>query len=201
MGLSTKRWAIVAGSAVAAVAFVGLLGVAAAQTPTPPAPTPEVGTQKDVNLTPIQMYTVSNGYLVKMDQGAASVRTQLTQAREGRDVVKVLCLNDKLNQIDVGVRSARDRHITLKAAVDQNDLDRARHEFTIVVVLHDRVMVLVGEANQCIGEETGFVGDSKVIVTIDPSIPDTDPTLPPNEPITVEPPVLSIPPPASSPTQ
>jgi hypothetical protein len=201
MGLSTKRWAIVAGSAVAGFAVVGLLGVAAAQTPTPPAPTPEVGTQKDVNLTPIQMYTVSNGYLVKMDQGAASVRAQLTQAREGRDVVKVLCLNDKLNQIDVGVRSARDRHVTLKAAADQNDLDRARHEFTIVIVLHDRVMVLVGEANQCIGEETGFVGESKVIVTIDPSIPDTDPTFPPNDPFVVEPPVLSHPPPSSSPVE
>jgi len=139
------------------------------------------------------MYTVSNGYLVKMDQGAATVRTQLTQAREQRDVVKVLCLNDKLNQIDVGVRSARDRHITLKAATDRNDIDRARHEFTIVIVLHDRVMVLVGEANQCIGEETGFIGDSKVTVSIDPSIPDLDPSLPPDEPFLSDPPVLSSP--------
>lgn len=188
MGLSIKGWATVAG-----FALVGLLGVAAAQTPTPPAPTPEVGAQRDVSLTPEQMSTEASGYLTKMDQGAASVRTQLTQAREQRDVVKVLCLNDKLNQIDVAVRSARDRAATLKAAAGRNDQDRARHEFTVVQVLRDRVQALVGEANQCIGEETGFVGDSKVVVTIDPSIPDTDPLLPPDEPFFSTPPVLSSP--------
>jgi len=106
----------------------------------------------------------------------------------------VLCLNDKLNQIDVAIRSASDRAATLRLALSQNDVDRSRHEFQVVAVLHDRVQDLAAEANQCIGEETGFIGESSVKVDIDPNIPDDPTDLPPD-------PIISIPPTASSPIQ
>jgi hypothetical protein len=127
-----------------------------------------------------------------MEQGAAFVRKQLSDAREARDVVKVLCLNDKLSQIDVAIRSARDRVPNLRGASERNDNDRARHEFTVIQVLRDRVRALVAEANQCIGEETGFVGESEITVDIDPTIPD-DPSDFPDEPIVSQPPVISSP--------
>jgi hypothetical protein len=198
MGLTKKSWAVAAG-----ISVISALGVATAQTaaPAPAPPPPEVGAQRDVSLTPEQMSVEANNYMARMDQGAQGVRIQLTQAREQRDVVKVLCLNDKLNQIDVAIRSARDRMTTLKGAAGRNDLDRSRHEFTVIQVLRDRVQALVAEANQCIGEETGFIGDSQVTVNIDPGIPDTDPSEPPEEPIVSDPPPLSEPPLPSSPTQ
>lgn len=198
MGLTKKSWAVAAG-----ITVVSALGVATAQTPAPAGapPPPEVGAQRDVALTPAQMSVEADNYMARMDQGAAGVRAQLTQAREQRDVVKVLCLNDKLNQIDVAIRSARDRMATLKGAAGRNDLDRSRHEFTVIQVLRDRVQALVAEANQCIGEETGFIGDSQVTVNIDPSIPDTDPAETPDDPFVSPPPVLSEPPIPSSPTQ
>ena len=189
MRLTKKGWAIAAGTAM----IVGAFGVATAQTGTPASPPPEVGTRRDVNLTPQQMVVQAEGDLVRMDQGASAVRTQLTAAREQRDVVKVLCLNDKLNQIDVANRSARERSSALKAAAARNDVDLCRHEFTVTEVLSDRVKALVGEANQCIGEETGFEGRQQVIVSVDPSIPDTNPDLPPDEPFFSEPPVYSSP--------
>ena len=108
-------------------------------------------------------------------------------------MVRVLCLNDKLNQIDLATRTASDRTEALNAAASQNDLDHTKHEFTVVVVLKDRVRSLVSEANQCIGEETGFVGDSRVTVTIDPNIPESDPSEFPNDPIVNTPPTLSSP--------
>jgi hypothetical protein len=198
MGLTKKSWAIAAG-----ISVVSALGVATAQTaaPTPAPPPPEVGAQRDVALSPAQMSVEANNYMARMEQGAAGVRAQLTQAREQRDVVKVLCLNDKLNQIDVAIRSARDRVAALKGAAARNDVDRARHDFTVTQVLRDRVQALVAEANQCIGEETGFIGDSQVTVNIDPSIPDTDPSEPPDDPLVSDPPVLSEPPIQTSPTQ
>ncbi|MBV9949230.1 MAG: hypothetical protein JOZ69_20440, partial [Myxococcales bacterium] len=77
--------------------------------------------------------------LARIDQASGVVRRQLETARAARDVVKTLCLNDKLNQIDVAVRSAKDRASTLSSAVSGRDKDRARHEFMILQVLKDRV--------------------------------------------------------------
>jgi len=170
-------------------------GVAAAQTPPPASTQPpvELGARREVNLTPAEMSAAAKAYLPEMDRGAAVVRRQLADARERRDVVRVLCLNDKLNQIDLATRTASDRTEALNAAAGQNDLDQSKHEFTVVGVLRDRVKSLVSEANQCIGEETGFVGDSRVTVTIDPNIPESDPSEFPNDPIVNTPPTLSSP--------
>lgn len=181
-------------SGAAAVVVVCGFGVAAAQQggATASPAVPELNTQQDVKLTPEQMQKQANGYLPEMEQGAGFVRKQLAEARQARDVVKVLCLNDKLNQVDVAIRSARDRMPNLKVAVDRKDDDQARHEFTVIQVLRDRVRSLVAEANQCIGEETGFVGESEVTVDIDPTIPD-DPSQFPDDPLVSQPPFISSP--------
>jgi hypothetical protein len=181
---------------VTLLAVVGVVGVAAAQTPAPAAPVRapvELGGGRDVSLTIEQMAADAKVALPEMDRGAAAVRRQLADAREKRDVVRVLCLNDKLNQIDLATRTASDRVEALNAAASQKDTDRTRHEFTVVRVLRDRVKTLVTEANQCIGEETGFVGESKVTVDIDPNLPDTDPSDFPDDPLTSPPPVLGSP--------
>jgi hypothetical protein len=178
-----------------ALALLGGLGVAAAQTAPAATPPPaETGAQRDVNLTPEQMQAEGERYLPEMERSATMVRRQLEQAREARDVVKVLCLNDKLNQIDVATRSGRDRLTSLRGAVGRKDADRAKHEFTVIGVLRDRVRALLTEANQCIGEETGFVGESQITVEIDPGIPESDPSDYPDDPM------ISNPPPLSSPT-
>jgi hypothetical protein len=183
-------------SFAAAVAVLGALGIAAAQTEpaggTPP-PTAAVTTPREVPLTPAQRLEEAGRFLQKMEQASTTVRRQLEQARAARDVVKVLCLNDKLNQIDVATRSARDRVGPLKSAVERGDEDRSRHEFAVLQVLNDRVATLVSEANQCIGEETGFIGDSQITVNIDPEIPDNDPDQIGVDPEIIEGPVLSSP--------
>jgi hypothetical protein len=137
--------------------------------------------RQDVELSPEQMVAEAKKAVPQMEQGAGVVRQQLEQARAARDVVKVLCLNDKLTQIDVAVRSATDRVGSLDAAATRNDRDRVRHDHAVIMVLRDRVRSLVSEANQCIGEETGFIGESTVKVEIDPTIPE-DPSQYPQEP-------------------
>ena len=180
--------------AATSLVLIGGFGVAAAQTAEPAAPVAaETGAQRDVTLTPDQMLAEGERHLPEMERGGTVVRRQLEQAREARDVVKVLCLNDKLNQIDVAVRSARDRLTSLRSAVGRKDQDRSKHEFTVIQVLRDRVRALLAEANQCIGEETGFVGESRVTVDIDPAIPPEDPSDYPDNPIVSDPPVISSP--------
>lgn len=187
------------GLLVAALAVSGF-GVAVAQT-TAAAPTAGADNfaapdrQVEANLSPAQMRAAANQYLPTMEQSAQTIRRQLEQARESRDVVKVLCLNDKLNQVDVALRSTKDRISALGSAADRNDTERSRHEFTVVQVLRDRVRALSQEASQCIGEETGFIDDPKVTVNIDPTIPKEDPTAFPTDVW------ISVPPSISSPTR
>ena len=173
------------------VLAAGVLGwVASAGAQAPPAAggqatgDAQVGFQRKTQLTPQEQMGEANKHVTRMEQASASVRKMLMEARNQRDVVRTLCLNDKLSQIDVAVRSARDRKDQLQAAVSRNDVELSNHQFTIMTVLRQRVEQVVAEANQCIGEEGAFVGETKTIVTIDPSIapdetpyPSTDPTL------------------------
>ena len=189
MRATTKAWAIFSAGAV-----LCCFGVALAQENNqPPAPAAGVDSQQDVNLTPAQMLQKARAFKPMMDNDATAVQRQATDAKLKHDVVKSLCLSDKLSQIHVAVSTATGRVDTLEAAVNHNDSDRAKHEFTIVQVLKDRSAALVSEANQCIGEETGFIGESTVTVTIDPSIPDTDPSDFPSDPLVSTPPVLTSP--------
>jgi len=190
MRATTKAWPVLAASAV-----LCCFGVALAQNGEAPTTTASVGvdSQQDVNLTPAQMLQRARSFKPMMDSDAALVQRQAGEAKQKHDVVKTLCLSDKLSQIHVAVSTAAGRIETLEAAVAHNEPDRAKHEFTIVQVLKDRSSALVSEANQCIGEETGFIGEATVTVSIDPSIPDTDPSILPMDPFVSQPPTLSSP--------
>jgi hypothetical protein len=139
------------------------------------------------------MLSQARGFLPAMDRAAVGVRKQLAAAREAKDVVKSLCLNDKLNQIDLATRTATDRVAGLEAAVNANDAERSKHQYTVILVLRDRVTTLVSEANQCIGEDVGFVGDTNVTMEIDPGIAPVDPSGFPSDPIISQPPVVTPP--------
>jgi hypothetical protein len=179
---------------VAMLAVAGVVGGAAAQqVTTPPAQPP--ATNEAEPSTPQQMLASAKASLPALDRSALVVRRQLTMAREQKDVVKALCLNDKLNQIDLAIRTATDRVGGLESAVNANDAERARHQYTVVQVLNDRIKTLVSEANQCIGEETGFVGESAVTVEV-VGVPNVDPSEYPTNPVlTTQAPVASPPPP------
>jgi uncharacterized protein YqeY len=171
-----RREKILGFTAVAAFALLIGHGIAAAQAQgTPQVTDANAGVVRQVNLSPAEQLKQSEGFLARMDASRTGVRRQLETARAQRDVVKTLCLNDKLNQIDVAIRSARERRQSLEAAAQRADGDLANHEYTILNVLRQRCDQLTAEANQCIGQEAGFIGESAVTSTIDPGIPNDDP--------------------------
>lgn len=192
MRLLTKPWAI---ACLAVVTLTGV-GVAIAQeggnNPGDKAPKNVSGGQ-DVSLSPPQMLERVRGMVPEMDQLRGTVAGQLADAKRKKDVVKALCLDDKVKQMKLATDTAKDRVVDLTSAVSQNDPDRSKHEFTVIQVLRERVQTLVAEAQQCIGEETGFVGNTDVTVDIDPAVPDADPSDFPEDPLVSEPPVLSSP--------
>jgi|SRR6478609_6113815 len=192
MRFMKKPWAI----ACLIVVTVTGVGIAVAQeggAAAPAAPARDVSGGSDVSLTPPQMLERVRAMVPEMEKLRGSVSVQLAEAKKNRDVVKALCLDDKVKQMKLATDTAKDRVVDLTSAVTQNDPDRSKHEFTVIQVLRERVQTLVAEAQQCIGEETGFVGNSDVVVDIDPAIPDADPSDFPDDPLVSEPPVLSSP--------
>jgi hypothetical protein len=187
-----RRQRILGFTAVAAFALLIGQGIAVAQAqnaaPVPPAPDATAGLVQPVNLSPAEELTQTEAFLLRMDASRNGVRRQLETARAQRDVVKTLCLNDKLNQLDVAIRSARERRQSLEAAAHRSDGDLANHEFTILRVLRERSDQLTAEANQCIGQEAGFVGESAVTSTIDPTIPNEDQWVGPGGIVLIDPP-------------
>ena len=193
MRLMTKPWA----TACLLIATMSGVGVAIAQEGAPAvpgaSPANNVSGGQDVSLTPKAMLEKVRRMIPEMEKQRAIVAEQLSEAKKKKDVVKSLCLDDKVKQMKVATDTAKDRVLDLTSAATQNDPDRSKHEFTVIQVLRERVQTLIAEAQQCIGEETGFVGNSDVTVDIDPAIPDADPSDFPDDPLVSEPPVLSSP--------
>ncbi len=136
----------------------------------------QVGFQRKPQLSPQEQVVDATNQITLMEQGAASIRRQLEEARAQRDVVKTLCLNDKLSQADVAIRSAKDRLSSLQLAAGRKDAELSNHEFTILTVLRGRGEQLTKEANQCIGEEGNVIGETKNTAVIDPTLPPDDDT-------------------------
>ncbi len=163
-----SRWLI----AVAGLAICASFGTAAAQT----APAGKVGGETNVGtaVTPDAQSSFADQSIAKMEVAATRVRHMLDEARRNKDVVKTTCLMDKLYQIQVALKSGRERAGALKSAIARGDTDLRNHEFAVMQVLRKRVDQLDQEANQCVGEELGLPGDTKVTYWVDPNIAPDD---------------------------
>lgn len=186
------------------IAFLALgvcsFGLAQAQSPAsaPPAASSNTsgGLARVVTLSTDDMRKQGDAVVSKLDLHSSTVRKMLESAREQREVVKTLCLSDRLTQIDVTVRSAKERRDALEAAATRKDNELSAHEFQVLSVYGARGDRLLGEANACVGSEVGFIGDTRVNATVDPAIPTGEGGLPapnpPGSPVIVPPPASCV---------
>lgn len=131
----------------------------------------------------------------KMEATADNISNMLRLARQDKDVVKTLCLDDKLSQINVAARAAADRLAIIEAGVASGSTERLSHDADVIGALSARGDELAAEGNQCIGEESSDVdGASELTLTVDPAIPEGDVAAAPT------PTILSQPPQAASAT-
>jgi hypothetical protein len=152
---------------------LAVAGSATAQPTTPgliPPPDGQVGFQRNAQLSPQDMIAEGTAAVTRMQNASGTVGRQLTQARGARDVVKTLCLNDKLSQIDVTTRSAQDRLSALQSAIARGDIEGAHHHFSILTAHRQHAEQVTSEANQCIGEEIAFVGATTTSMQVDEGI-------------------------------
>ena len=93
---STFRWVAVT------ACVLGVAGSATAQSAGGGAGADaQVGFERKQVLSAQDQLSQAETMIAHMDQSSGTVRRQLEAARAARDVVKTLCLNDKLSQIDV----------------------------------------------------------------------------------------------------
>jgi hypothetical protein len=150
----------------------------------------QVGFQRTANLSSEEMGAQGDSSVTRMDQASAAVGRRQTKAIADRDVVLAECLKDKVTQIDVAARSAREHRSAMRAFPANS-----AHEYSLIIILKQRVDQLTSEANQCIGKEASALGETNVTSFVDPTLPpDSNQAFFP----TIDPPTLTTPPPCAS---
>ena len=173
-----RKWLVVLPLVVA-----GAMGTAAAQTQ--PAPDVKAGTK----VAPSEQSAAADALVMRLQASSTRVRHLLDEARRQKDVVKMTCLSDKLSQIEVALKSAKERQSSLAVAISRNDGEQRDHEYAVVNVLRQRAEQLDAEASQCIGEELGFPGETTRQFTPNPNIAEIDPGATPPVEVTYVPPM------------
>lgn len=151
--------------------------------------------RRAADMTPADQVAEGQRLLGNGQSLSSRVQGMLDQSRREGDVLRVTCLDDKLTQVNAHVRTLGDRVEALQEAVRLADEARRNHEYTVIVVLGQNLVVLDRAASECIGQDMYETGTTRVVTSIDPSTPDIDATelvIVPNEGQ-----VPFIPPPAS----
>jgi hypothetical protein len=173
---------------------VATFGLANAQTNPPQAGNVEVPTRRNAQLTGPDQLREAGSVIDTMNNQRRRESDLLDRARQERDIIKVNCLNDKLTQIDVTLRSAREHQELLQTAVSINNDGQRNHEFQLMTIFRQRAEGLEAEARQCIGEDTGtFDRDTRLTLLVDPNIAEQDTTTLTPDMLTPERPLVSSP--------
>jgi Spy/CpxP family protein refolding chaperone len=121
---------------------------------------------------------------------AAAVRGELRAARAQRDVIKTLCLNDKLNQLDVTLRTAEaQREAALASPGEAEALAQAQTRLEIQRQTARRV---AAEAQQCVGQPDPGPGPGGDVAMTEPTLPSVADYPAPVDVITAVAPPLSV---------
>jgi hypothetical protein len=170
--------------------LLGVASAAIAEDKQPAAPSaPQAQAPKAKPLTPEELAAQSQIVVRRGAVISQNVRNMLEEARKEADIIKITCLDDKLTQINVNLRTAETRFEAMRKAVDP---DRRMHEYTVITVLGQKLQVLDQEAHQCVGQAMYETGATKVVTEIDKNMLPSEEN-PSNPPVILPPALPTIP--------
>jgi hypothetical protein len=143
-----------------------------------------------VEMTPQKMVSSASELLEKLGQNKKTVEVLRAEAIKQRDVIKVNCIDDKLEQFKQLLRIAKTAQVNLDEMIAIKDEEGRYHEHGKIMVTDEQGRNLVDEAKACIGEELIYGGPLDVDVD-GPELPD-DPSIEDNS-IDLEPPAYASP--------
>ncbi len=123
-----------------------------------------------------QMIDEAQALQERIVEQARTISHMLRAARQAEDVVRRLCLDDKLNQIDIASQNATDSLEAMKAAAKVGEDIQARRDYFVVRSLAETAEAVAEEANQCIGGGAEPIKGASLNVTMDPEIPSGETT-------------------------
>lgn len=97
-------------------------------------------------------------------ESLARVVELLREARASKDIVQLNCVNEKLTQVKGLLKISEQSSLQMYEAIASNAGDLVNHEYTKVVVAHQKSQVLRAEAEQCVGESSVYGGATEVEV-------------------------------------
>ncbi|MFI5299536.1 MAG: hypothetical protein ACHREM_15710 [Polyangiales bacterium] len=164
--MSSRRRGLAVGALfLCAIAF----GNAAADSPPKSSSVTTTSTQ-----TPVEQRTQAAGHVARIELAARRVRKMSDGALQAgaKDMLKVICLSDKVAQLQALSSSATSRQRQHDSALSVGDTDLANHHFAALGVLRRRAEQLDTEANQCEGTGGPITGIVDIKGIVDPNIAD-----------------------------
>ena len=140
------------------VMVLSALALVLAQTPGAGAPAPNAGARIPAMMAEAQEAQLS------MNQGMRRTVDILREARQGSDIVRMSCVNEKLTVIKGIIRIAEDAFRGLTQAASRNDEDQASYEHNKIMISRDRVNSLTVQAVNCVGSSATATGETETNV-------------------------------------
>jgi len=134
------------------------LALVFAQSPGGVAPAPSAGARIPAMMAEAQEAQLS------MNQGMRRTVDILREARQGSDIVRMSCVNEKLTVIKGIIRIAEDAFRGLTQASSRNDEDQASYEHNKIMISRDRVNSLTVQAVNCVGSSATATGETETNV-------------------------------------
>jgi hypothetical protein len=114
--------------------------------------------------------------LAQMESLRATIQREKTNAEKKKDTVKQLCLDDKLNQLNKSIDTAKTVKEELEAALAATppDTDLAESSAQIISALASGTKSIQDSANKCIGKESSQLGESSTSMTVSTTMPSSE---------------------------
>jgi hypothetical protein len=129
------------------------------------------------HLSPTEREQRAHRVVEQMQQLAGQVEKLASQARSEKDIVKLNCVNEKLNQVRGLLKVSETAEGDLRESNARREEEQSQHSFTKLGIAQRKAAQLRQDAEQCIGQ-LAFYNDekTKVDVELPTGLPSDDPT-------------------------
>lgn len=104
--------------------------------------------------------------LREVQRGIDRIQKEADDAKKERDILKLNCLNEKLNDLRALLKVAETAFAQLESDISKAQDEAADHEFQRVVIVRKRVADLIIKASECTGEGILQSGEGQTSVQV-----------------------------------
>ena len=137
---------------------------------------------QSANMSDSQLLKSTSKSLKTMKGTLEVALERLSDARKGKDIIQLNCVNEKLSAISGLVKISEEAEKSLKEAIAKRDSELKQHEYSKVDLAGKRVSELRLEVEGCVGELSRYTGNTEVVVATDDDVRADDADVTPYQP-------------------